>query len=283
MLKNSGVCAALYLLACSTSAAAADLRPPPPLASNMPGAGFFIGLGGSYNSLKFDQELYAAGVSNVYNGSTLIAFGQAGGPANPFHDNQSTFAPEAQVGFFSHFANSSWLWGAKFRYKYLGITSTDRLVDSPQTGSFTNTGAAPANTSFTGNVVIQQSEIRVEHELTFLAFLGHSFGNTNVYLGAGPALFGTKSFVNHAIGYADINGTHVSITGTPVNYSSSNWVWGTARQIGMTYWFAPTWFLDFNYTYAFSKRYTNNYSSPFASSTDGSTTPAPCMSPPRNV
>jgi hypothetical protein len=25
----------------------------------------------------------------------------------------------------------------------------------------------------------------------------------------------------------------------------------------MSYWFAPTWFLDFNYTYAFSKRYTN--------------------------
>ena len=137
-------------------------------------------------------EIDRAPLANVYSGSTLIASGQAGGPANPFHDTQSTFAPEAQAGYFSHFANSSWLWGVKFRYKYLGVTSTDRLADSPQTGSFTNTGAAPAATSFTGNVVIQSSQTRLNHELAFLAFLGHSFANTNVYLGAGPALFGTN-------------------------------------------------------------------------------------------
>jgi opacity protein-like surface antigen len=269
MLKKSVVCTALCLLTFSTLASAADLRALPPPRSNIPTGGFFIGLGGSYNSIKSDQDLYAAGVSNVFSGATLVAFGQAGGPANPFHDNQSTFAPEAQAGFFGNFANSSWLWGVKLRYKYLGITSNDRLVDSPQTGSFTNTGAAPANTSFTGNVVIQASQMRVEHELALLAFLGHSFGSTNVYLGAGPALFRTKNDVLHAIGYADINGTHVSITGTPVNYSSTNWVWGTAAQIGMTYLLAPTWFLDFNYTFAVSRRYTNNYSSPFASMTDG--------------
>jgi hypothetical protein len=268
MLKKSAACAALYLLTFSTLAAAADLRPLPPVATK-PSGFFFVGLGGSYNSLKFDQELYSAGVSNVLSGATVVASGQAGGPANPFSDTKSTFAPEAQAGYFGQFGNSTWLWGAKFRYKYLGTTTTDRLVDAPQTGSFTNTGAAPANTSFTGNVVIQSSQIRVDHELTFLAFLGQSFGNSSVYLGAGPALFGTKSFVNHAIGYADINGTHVSISGAPAYYSASNWVWGAAMQIGMTYWLAPSWFLDFNYTYAFSKRYTNNYASPFASSTDG--------------
>jgi hypothetical protein len=272
MLKKSAVCTALGLLTFSTLASAADLRALPPPVPTAPRIGFFIGLGGSYNSLKFDQELFSAGVSNVFGGSTLVASGQAGGPANPFHDNQSTFAPEAQAGFFSHFGNSSWMWGAKFRYKYLGITSTERLVDAPQTGSFTNTGAAPANTSFTGNVIIQQSQMRLDHEMVFLAFLGNSFGNTNVYLGAGPALFGTKNFVNHAIGFADINGTHTSISGAPAYYSSSNWVWGAAAQIGATYWFAPTWFLDFNYTYAFSKRYTNNYSSPFTNTSDGFTT-----------
>ena len=271
MLKKSVVCAALCLLTFSTSAAAADLRPPP-LAPSAPRGFFFIGLGGSYNSLKSDQELYSAGVSNVYAGDgTLVASGQAGGPANPFSDTRSTFAPEAQAGFFSPLGNSTWSWGAKFRYKYLATTSTNSLVDAPQTGSFTNTVAAPANTSFTGNVVIQQSQMRVDHELVFLGFLGQSFGNTSVYLGAGPALFGTKSFVNHAIGYADINGTHVSISGAPAYYSSSNWVWGAAMQVGMTYWLAPSWFLDFNYTYAFSRRYTSNYSSPFASMTQGYT------------
>lgn len=186
MLKKSVVCAALCLLTFSTSAAAADLRLPPP-APSAPRGFFFIGLGGSYNSIKSDQELYSAGVSNVFSGGTLVAFGQAGGPADPFSDTKSTFAPEAQAGFFSPLGNSTWLWGAKFRYKYLGITSTNSLVDAPQTGSFTNTGAAPANTSFTGNVIIQQSQMRVDHELVFLGFLGQSFGNTSVYLGAGPA------------------------------------------------------------------------------------------------
>jgi hypothetical protein len=185
MLNKFGVCTALGLLTLSTLASAADMRPLPPPVPAMPRGGFFIGLGGSYNSVKYDQELYAAGVSNVYSGSTLIAFGQAGGPANPFHDNQSAFAPEAQAGFFSPIGNSSWLWGAKFRYKYLGLTSTERLVDSPQTGSFTNTGAAPAATTFTGNVIIQQSQMRLDHEIVFLAFLGQSFGSTNVYLGLG--------------------------------------------------------------------------------------------------
>jgi hypothetical protein len=70
--------------------------------------------------------VYAVGISNVYNGTTLVAYGHAEGPANPFHDTQSTLAPEAQVGYFGRFADSSWLWGVKFQYKYLGITSTDR-------------------------------------------------------------------------------------------------------------------------------------------------------------
>ena len=88
MLKKLGGCAALYLLTVSTLASAADLGPPP-LASDMTRAGFFIGLGGGFNSVKFDQQLFAAGVSNVFSGSILIAFGQAGGPANPFSDTKS--------------------------------------------------------------------------------------------------------------------------------------------------------------------------------------------------
>jgi hypothetical protein len=90
--------------------------------------------------------------------------------------------------------------------------------------------------------------------------------NSNAYLGVGPALFGIKSNLYRATGFANINGTPTDLTGAPVSFSSSNWIWGSAVQIGMTYYFAPAWFLDFNYTYAITGQYKNNYSAPFVSS-----------------
>ena len=59
--------------------------------------GFFVGLGGSYNSVYVQQDLYASGISNVYTSSnTLAAMGQASGDANPFNDTNSTLAPQIQ-------------------------------------------------------------------------------------------------------------------------------------------------------------------------------------------
>jgi hypothetical protein len=49
---------------------------------------------------------------------------------------------------------------------------------------------------------------------------------------------------------ASPRGQPTDVTGAPVNFLSTQWVWGGAGQIGMTYAFTPTWFLDFNYTYA---------------------------------
>lgn len=43
---------------------------------------WFVGLGGSINSVNFDQDMFASGVGNVYTGGTLVATGGAGGPAN---------------------------------------------------------------------------------------------------------------------------------------------------------------------------------------------------------
>jgi len=233
--------------------------------------GFFVGLGGSYNSVRLAQHINASGVSNVYSGSTLVAYGQAGGPANPFHSTQSTFAPTAQLGFFRNRPSSNWLWGAKFSYRYLGTTFTDQNVNSPQTGAFTNTTGAPSNTSFTGHVIIGSAQTAVNHELAFMPFLGRSFENSYVYLGAGPAVFGTRSQLYQATGFADINGTHFDITGTPVNFSNSNWMWGGAAQIGMAYSLTASLFLDVSYDFIITGGYTNNNSAPFASSAAGYT------------
>jgi opacity protein-like surface antigen len=278
MMKRSAVCAALCSLVFSAftwagpSASAADMRlpPPPPPAPAVPFAAFFVGLGAGYNSVKLDRDIYALGLDRTFNGPLLIANGIAQGPGNPFHDNLNAFAPEAQLGWFGNFANSSWLWGAKVRYKYLGITSTERGLIIPQTGGFIPTdGGAPS--SLTGNVIIESFQTRIDHELALLAFIGHSFASTNVYLGAGPALFGTKSDIFRAVGFGNVNGQPTDITGPPVSFSSTKWVWGTALQIGMTYFFAPTWFIDVNYTYAFTRRFDTNYEAPFASMSAGLT------------
>jgi opacity protein-like surface antigen len=270
MIGQSSARATLCLLAFSSQAFAADLRMPPPAPASTPPAGFFFGLGGSYNSVKFDQDIYALGISNVFNGATLVANGIAQGPGDPFHSLQATFAPEAQAGYFRHFGDSSWLWGAKLKYKYLGTTATDQGLIVGQTGSFTPVGGGAA-TPLSGNVLIQSTQTSIEHELSALAFLGHSFTSSTVYLGAGPALLGTKSTINRAVGVGDVNGVPTAITGAPVSFASSKWMWGAAAQIGMTYDFSPGWFLDFNYTYTVTKKYDINYAAPFTSTSAGLT------------
>lgn len=36
-------------------------------------------------------------------------------------------------------------------------------------------------------------------------------------------------------------------------------MWGGAAQIGLSYNLSSSWFIDFNYHYSISARYTNNY------------------------
>ncbi len=266
-MKKLGVCTALCLLLFPGLSHAADpSAPPSPVVS---GGSFFVGLGGSAGSVGFNQQLYASGVSNIYSGTTLVAYGAAGGPADPFQNDQFIMAPQVQVGYFDRLGDSKWMWGVKFQYQYLGASATDQGVLSPQSGSFTNTGAAPSATSFTGNVVIRSSQTHIDHELALIPFVAHPFMNGFAYLGGGPVLFGTQSTLYGATGYADINGTHVDITGTADNFSSTNWMWGGVGQIGMTYFLDRTWFLDLNYTFAMTGPYTTNYSAPFASASDG--------------
>lgn len=60
--------------------------------------GIFVGLGGSFNSVKVDNEVSALGVSQVTSGGVLVGVGTAGGPAAPFADTTTTFAPTMQIG-----------------------------------------------------------------------------------------------------------------------------------------------------------------------------------------
>jgi hypothetical protein len=232
----------------------------------VPYAAFFAGLGGSFNSTEFGkQNLYAQGVSVISQAGVPVAFGSAGGPMTPTFDTASTFAPTAQFGYFRHFSNSQWLWGAKFSYSYLNAGSTEDNVVVPQVGSFTSS----TPDTFTGNVVVRSYETGIRHQLSFMPFVGRSFERSFIYLGAGPSLSQLESDLDGMIGFAAINGTHVNITGDPSNFSSDPWVFGGSAVVGMTYFLNPSWFLDLNYSFAITDVYTSDFSAPFSSSTDG--------------
>jgi len=231
-----------------------------------PETGLFLGLGGSYNSVKLDQYLNPViGTSNIFNAAgTLVASGSAGGPAVPFHNTQTTFAPEAQVGYSRYFSdNPDKLWGIKLQYRYLGITSTDQDIIAPQQGSFTT--ISPSTTSFTGRATIQSAQVQIEHELDLIPFIGAAFSDkTQAYIGIGPSAFATKSSFYNVSGFADINGTHTSITPSPTNFFSSAWLWGGVAQLGMTYSIKPSWYVDINYTYAVTSKKNTTLSQPFS-------------------
>lgn len=225
-------------------------------------SGFFVGLGGSYHSVQLKQDYSAQGTGNVFDDTgTLFATGEAGGPGAPFTEIVTTFAPEAQVGYCGYFGCCCSFWGVKFLYQYLDTTSIDTLLDTPQAGILDPVGASPL--AFTGNVITKSSQVKVDHKMALFAFLGMQLDCFKVYLGAGPSIFYAKSNIYQAFGFANLDGIPRDATGTPVSFSSSDWVWGGAAQVGFSYILQPCWFLDFNYTYSISANFCNDYSAPF--------------------
>ena len=210
-----------------------------------------------------DGERLCGGTSNTYSGGVLVATGTAAGTAH-FMPSQGSFAPGAQLGYFQHFAGSNWLWGAKFNYSYLGTTAATSSVVLPQSGAFTSGGTTNAVYRQLAAVILIKPASTVKSSLPL--FIGRSFDRGFFYLGAGLTVSLTQTYLNGVTGFADINGAHTQITGTPTNLSSSGWVWGGAMQIGATYFLDPTWFLDLNYTYSMTANQTGSYEAPFTNS-----------------
>jgi hypothetical protein len=148
--------------------------------------------------------------------NNLIKFDQS--LSSPFHNSAN------KAEYTSHIEGSHNLWGVKFLSNYLGLSAKDRM----------NSGQA-----------LQLSQTSIDHELGVLAYIGRSFANGHVYLGGGPSLFGGKSNVYDTVGTSGQN----SIT-ADFNPANSRLVWGGAAQLGMSYYFDPSWYLDLNYTYA---------------------------------
>ena len=259
-MRRSLLALGCTLLAVSSSNASAE----PSAASKVPDSALYIGLGASANSVEFnDQDIQATGISDTYDTTSgaLLASGSAGGPAVDLSmDSQSSLSPTLQLGYFQHFDNSPWLWGAKFSYNYLSTDSTTKNFLIPQYGSF-------GTTAFTGNAVVHSFETEIKHQMSLVPYIGHSFADGFVYLGAGLTLSQINTEIDGLIGFADINGTRTDISGQPTDFSSSQWSHGGIGTLGGTYFLDSSWFLDFNYNYAVTENRTARYSEPFTNPT----------------
>jgi hypothetical protein len=79
-------------------------------------------------------------------------------------------------------------------------------------------------------VAIKSLQVSFDHELTLIPFIGPSFANSFIYVGGGPVLFRTQARINDAIAFANVNGTEFNMSGAPLSFSNSQWVWGGAVQ-----------------------------------------------------
>lgn len=233
-------------------------------------AGWFGGVGGSYNSVKVDSTVSGIGRTEIYSGATLVAIGTAGGPAAPFKDTETTFAPLAQFGYFQKIDRSDWLWGTKFAYKYLGLTLSDDGFDAPQEGVYEVLNP-PSTSTFLGNAVTDSAQTSVDHELALIPFLGRSFHKGHFYLGGGPVVFAAETRMYGLSSYADIAGVHTNIGGAPLNLEGSNWMWGGAAQMGMMYSFSPSCILDVSYDFMVTGEYKQTWPVDVTSSSNGLT------------
>jgi opacity protein-like surface antigen len=232
------------------------LKPPPsPVVWDV--TGFYVGVGGSFNWTHFDQSLQGvSGTINVDEGPTLIAQGQEGGPFFDFNRNLSRFSPDVQFGYTGSVGDGGWLAGFKFAYKYANADSKEN-ANIPQigTGSVLSGPNTVSDAPITGFVLSSPAEINLQHQFSLIGTVGHAFGNTTIYAGAGPALFDVKTNFIDTVPFAttSLHGTFPA--GAPMNVLNNNWVWGGAAQIGATYALAGGWFLDAAYTYAWSANF----------------------------
>jgi len=228
----------------------------------VPNAGVHFGLGLNLNSTAFKgQELEATGISDVTNTSTgaFVNAGTAGGPPVGIDmANANGVSPTLQLGYFQKLKDSNYLWGIKFSYSYLGgTTATNDYIRVPQYGSYSN------GTPFTGNAIASSYQKTINHQFALIPYFGQAFDRGTIYAGIGPTFSQVTTKINNLVGFADINGNRTDISGTPQNFSASQWVWGGAVMLGGTYYLDKSWFLDFSYTYSMTQNKTASYNSTF--------------------
>jgi hypothetical protein len=185
--------------------------------------GVYMGLGGSWNTVDMTvNTTFNSTVEGTTNSYVL----------SNIKDSQSRLAPMAQLGYWG-MIDDMWLWGLVGEYKYLNYN----LNTINGTASVLNPGLA-------SDVYSDALAVNLQHEFMLLLYFGATFDKGYLYLGFGPVLFTLRDSVRD-----------YSAEGTFVSTGSSDTIWGGAAQLGYNYYFNPTWFLGFNYTYTVTGNY----------------------------
>src|SRR5262245_4424059 len=224
--------------------------------SIVPRSLFFAGAGAGLGIVASgEQSVTNTGISNIFQGEVLTSTGTATGPpVTPALGTNSDFVPLVQLGYFEHFSDSDWLWGVKYSYSYLGLgqnLSTDNLV-IPQFG--TTSGAnVPA---FPGFSVTRSYDVFIDNQMALVPFVGRSFKNSFVYAGAGPSLSRVGASLHDVVGFANLTGgpppldTLVDLSGRPQSDAQTQWSFGVAASVGVTYFITRSVFLDLSYSFS---------------------------------
>ena len=229
--------------------------------------GFFLGLGANYNSVNLTQNSWGKGISNIKTSTGANSNGIAQGNGAPFNNVNNALGPSFQTGYFKHITGTPNLVGVKFSYQYLNATATNSNLFIPQIGQ-TTSAITGVTSPLYGYVNADSVQPIINQEVTLLLFAGRSFGNASFYLGAGPSLVNLQSKNYYSIGYANFEGATVNVTGL-VSYSSpAFWAWGGTAQMGATYFFTPSWFIDMSYTYTITGNNTTNHQQTFANTSN---------------
>ncbi|HTI01527.1 MAG TPA: hypothetical protein VL752_11330 [Acidisoma sp.] len=232
-----------------------------------PRSAFFGGVGLGIQGVDFGhQSLYAVGTSRNYAADALVSVGSAWGPGSVDPAIPVTTAPEIRLGYYRHFGTSPWLWGMRVSYADLLAEETVQNVDIPQAGIIAY-ASTQSYQPFTGTAVVQSYRVRADSRFGAMPFIGHDLGQGFVYLGLGGTMTHATTELNGLVGYADINGQTVNVSGAPQDFQSSGWVLGAGATLGGTYFLTHDWFLDIAYSFTETAAQVGRYFSSFTNTT----------------
>ncbi len=184
-----------------------------------PKGGFYIGLGGEYNSGKVTNKATFTNIStdidDPIKNPDFVAL------STDWDSHQNSLAPNAQIGFLK--LESKWAWGVKATYAYLKQRS-----DSGVLNSIFRTEATHLFSIF----------FSVGKNLTEN---GHNF----IFLGVGPSVAQLKTRVK--LLKSSLEGRFSEIP--DINELKSKFTWGASGQIELIHYFNSTLFLSTSYTY----------------------------------
>ncbi|KTD52269.1 hypothetical protein Lqui_1113 [Legionella quinlivanii] len=203
--------------------------------------GLFIGIGGAYEALRVKSS--DSSQLNVISGFPPL--GIYSGARNSYSESEDRLIPMAQVGYFKAFADSGWLWGLELTYHNSRLNVTHNAASI----HFFNPVEAVSN-----ELQVEGFKTRMNNQWMLPVFIGHSFKNSFLYVGAGPSL----QKVEHSV-YRSSDTQSGYYIGNLNGFSDEKWLWGGAVQAGVAYFLNPSWFLMLNYTYSKTETYKQNH------------------------